>query len=165
MRRALCTKPMRSAPATRPPMCCELRGILCRAYGQWLSTVVRLGGLIGPGRAPGRFLAGRRELPLGDAPVNLLHLTDAVGVLECILESQAGATRLTYARPITRRGGEFYPAAARLWVWSRPRLLRTAAAAKPSTRRCCAACCRILLSTTICWPRSRTAKPERAAYG
>ena len=28
-------------------------------YGQWKSTVVRLGGLIGPDRAPGRFLAGR----------------------------------------------------------------------------------------------------------
>lgn len=82
-------------------------------YGQWLSTVVRLGGLIGPGRAPGRFLAGRRDLPLGDAPVNLLHLTDAVGVLECILESQAWGYTFnvcTADHPLRR---DFYPAAAR----------------------------------------------------
>jgi nucleoside-diphosphate-sugar epimerase len=55
-------------------------------YGQWKSTVVRLGGLIGPDRSPGRFLAGRRDLAQGNAPVNLVHLTDAVGVLMTIIQ-------------------------------------------------------------------------------
>lgn len=81
-------------------------------YGQWLSTVVRLGGLIGPGRAPGRFLAGRRELPQGDAPVNLLHLTDAVGVLECILESQAWGHTFNVCAADHPRRRDFYPTAA-----------------------------------------------------
>ncbi len=82
-------------------------------YGQWKSTVVRLGGLIGPGRAPGRFLAGRRDLLQGNAPVNLLHLTDAVGVLAAIIEHQAwGHTFNACAaqHPLRR---DFYPAAAR----------------------------------------------------
>ena len=82
-------------------------------YGQWLSTVVRLGGLIGPGRAPGRFLAGRRDLPQGDAPVNLLHLTDAVGVLECILESRAWGYTFNVCAADHPRRRDFYPAAAR----------------------------------------------------
>lgn len=82
-------------------------------YGQWKSTVVRLGGLIGPDRAPGRFLAGRRDLTQGDAPVNLLHLDDAVGVLSAIIKHDAwGHTfNVCAAQHPSRR--DFYPAAAR----------------------------------------------------
>ena len=81
-------------------------------YGQWKSTVVRLGGLIGPDRAPGRFLAGRRDLAQGSAPVNLLHLTDAVGVLAAIIRHGAwGHTfNVCAAQHPLRR--DFYPAAA-----------------------------------------------------
>lgn len=81
-------------------------------YGQWRSTVVRLGGLIGPGRAPGRFLAGRQELAQGNAPVNLLHLTDAVGVLAAIIQHGAWGHTFNVAaaqHPLRR---DFYPAAA-----------------------------------------------------
>ena len=82
-------------------------------YGQWLSTVARLGGLIGPDRAPGRFLAGRQDLPQGNAPVNLLHLDDAAGVLAAIIEHRLwGRTFNVCAadHPLRR---DFYPAAAR----------------------------------------------------
>jgi nucleoside-diphosphate-sugar epimerase len=81
-------------------------------YGQWQSTVVRLGGLIGPGRAPGRFLAGRRNLPQGDAPTNLLHLNDALGVLSTILDQGIWGHTLNVcaeSHPLRR---DFYPAAA-----------------------------------------------------
>ncbi len=81
-------------------------------YGQWKSTVVRLGGLIGPDRAPGRFLAGRRNLDQGNAPVNLVHLTDVVGVLSAIIAHGAwGHTfNVCAAQHPLRR--DFYPAAA-----------------------------------------------------
>ena len=49
-------------------------------------TVVRLSGLMGPGRPPGRFLAGRSGVAHGEAPVNLIHLHDCVGLLMRILE-------------------------------------------------------------------------------
>jgi len=81
-------------------------------YGQWLSTVVRLGGLFGPDRPPGRFLAGRRNLPQGDAPTNLLHLSDAVGVLSTIITQNIWGHTFNVcalAHPARR---EFYPAAA-----------------------------------------------------
>ncbi|GAC1598507.1 MAG: SDR family oxidoreductase [Hymenobacter sp.] len=82
-------------------------------YGQWKSTVVRLGGLIGPDRAPGRFLAGRRDLGQGNAPVNLVHLTDVVGVLSGIIRHGVwGHTfNVCAAQHPPRRS--FYPAAAR----------------------------------------------------
>ena len=81
-------------------------------YGQWKSTVVRLGGLIGPDRAPGRFLAGRQNLGQGNAPVNLVHLTDVVGVLSAIIKHEVwGHTfNVCAAQHPPRR--DFYPAAA-----------------------------------------------------
>lgn len=45
------------------------------------TTVLRLGGLYGPGRALGRLYRQRREGPLrgdGNTPTNLIHLDDAV---------------------------------------------------------------------------------------
>ena len=81
-------------------------------YGQWKSTVVRLGGLIGPDRAPGRFLAGRQNLSQGDAPVNLLHLTDAVGVLRTIIEQDIWGHTLNVCASSHPARREFYPAAA-----------------------------------------------------
>lgn len=49
-------------------------------------TVVRLAGLMGPGRPPGRFLAGRAGVAHGEAPVNMIHLHDCVGLLLRIVE-------------------------------------------------------------------------------
>ena len=81
-------------------------------YGQWKSTVVRLGGLIGPDRAPGRFLAGRRDLAQGNAPVNLLHLTDAVGALAAIIRHGAWGHTFNVCAAQHPRRRDFYPAAA-----------------------------------------------------
>ncbi len=81
-------------------------------YGQWQSTVVRLGGLIGPERPPGRFLAGRRNLPQGAAPTNLLHLTDAVGVLSTIIDQAIWGHTFNVCSLLHPLRQEFYPAAA-----------------------------------------------------
>lgn len=81
-------------------------------YGQWQSTVVRLGGLIGPDRPPGRFLAGRRNLPQGDAPTNLLHLTDAIGVLSTIIDQNIWGHTFNVCAQSHPARREFYPTAA-----------------------------------------------------
>jgi len=51
-----------------------------------LTTVLRMGGLISEQRHPGRFLAERENLSNGSAPVNMVHLNDAIGVCLAILE-------------------------------------------------------------------------------
>lgn len=50
------------------------------------ATVVRLAGLYGGDRHPGRFLSGRSDVGRPDARVNLLHQDDAVGVFLALLE-------------------------------------------------------------------------------
>ncbi|MDO7851936.1 SDR family NAD(P)-dependent oxidoreductase [Hymenobacter convexus] len=81
-------------------------------YGQWKSTVVRLGGLIGPDRSPGRFLAGRRDLGQGNAPVNLVHLTDVVGVLSAIIQHKVWGHTFNVCAEQHPLRQDFYPAAA-----------------------------------------------------
>ncbi|WP_439883075.1 SDR family oxidoreductase [Pontibacter sp. MBLB2868] len=61
---------------------------LFQERGEWVTTIVRFGGLVGGTRQPGRFLAGKKNLPNGDAPVNLIHLDDCLAILKRIIEQQ-----------------------------------------------------------------------------
>lgn len=54
----------------------------------WMTTIVRFAGLVGGNRQPGRFLAGKQDLPNGDAPVNLIHLDDCISILHRIIEEE-----------------------------------------------------------------------------
>ena len=77
------------------------------------TTVVRFAGLYGGDRHPGRFLAGRTRVTGGDAPVNLIHRDDCIGIVSAII-AQGGRGDVFNAcadRHPTRR--ELYTAAAR----------------------------------------------------
>lgn len=50
------------------------------------TTVIRFGGLYGYDRHPGRYLAGKKNLERGNAPVNLIHCDDCVGILKTVIE-------------------------------------------------------------------------------
>lgn len=51
------------------------------------TTVLRFGGLIGEGRNPIRFLAGRSNIENPDAPINLIHQEDCIGIILKIIDS------------------------------------------------------------------------------
>ncbi|THH36512.1 NAD-dependent epimerase/dehydratase family protein [Neolewinella litorea] len=55
-------------------------------------TVLRLGGLYGPGRDPVNFFSKREAIPQGDAPVNMLPQHQAVGAVRFILETGSTGT-------------------------------------------------------------------------
>jgi nucleoside-diphosphate-sugar epimerase len=50
------------------------------------TTVIRFGGLIGEDRHPIRFLAGRKNIENPDAPINLIHQVDCIGIIEIIIK-------------------------------------------------------------------------------
>ena len=50
------------------------------------TTIIRFGGLIGKDRHPIRFLAGRKNVENPDAPINLIHQEDCIGIIEAIVE-------------------------------------------------------------------------------
>jgi nucleoside-diphosphate-sugar epimerase len=49
------------------------------------TTVVRFGGLIGEDRHPVHFLSGKKNIENPDAPINLIHRNDCIGILEKII--------------------------------------------------------------------------------
>jgi nucleoside-diphosphate-sugar epimerase len=51
------------------------------------TTVLRFGGLIGDDRHPIRFLSGRNNIENPDAPINLIHQTDCIGIIHKIIET------------------------------------------------------------------------------
>ena len=53
------------------------------------STIIRLGGLVGGNRHPGKFLAGRIGVQNGNAPVNLVHREDCIRAIVEIIRQEA----------------------------------------------------------------------------
>jgi len=52
-------------------------------------TIIRLSGLVGYDRLPGRFLANKKELKNGSAPVNIIHRDDCIGLIKAVMEKKA----------------------------------------------------------------------------
>ncbi|PQB05594.1 SDR family oxidoreductase [Aureitalea marina] len=57
--------------------------------GGFKTTIVRFGGLYGGSRQPVRYLAGRKNLSGGNAPVNLIHREDCVQIISLIIRQNA----------------------------------------------------------------------------
>lgn len=53
------------------------------------TTIIRFGGLFGPGRHPVKFLAGRSLVKNPKAPVNLIHQKDCLSIIKQVIEKEA----------------------------------------------------------------------------
>ncbi|MCC8426733.1 NAD(P)H-binding protein [Mucilaginibacter sp. UR6-11] len=85
---------------------------LLKQQTDFTTTIVRFAGLIGPGRDPGRFFAGRAGVPNGAAPVNLIHLTDCIGISCAVLDKQAFGYTYNAVSPSHPTRSNFYTQAA-----------------------------------------------------
>lgn len=54
---------------------------LLRQQPNFTTSIIRFGGLIGPERHPGKFLAGKQNIANGEAPVNLIHRDDCIALI------------------------------------------------------------------------------------
>jgi nucleoside-diphosphate-sugar epimerase len=55
---------------------------------QLSNTIIRFGGLIGPNRNLAKYFAGKEQLSNGLAPINLIHLTDCIGLTKSIIDQE-----------------------------------------------------------------------------
>ncbi len=62
---------------------------LFRQNTYFRTTVLRCSGLIDSRRHPGRFFRHGKQVQQPDAPVNLIHLDDVIGIIDAIIEQQA----------------------------------------------------------------------------
>lgn len=87
---------------------------LLQASNRFRTTVVRFGGLFGPGRHPGRFFRRGGVTLDPDAPVNLIHLDDCIGIIQAIIAQQAWGHVFNCCAPSHPSKREFYTRATQL---------------------------------------------------
>lgn len=75
--------------------------------------ILRLSGLVGPKRHPGRFLAGKEGLSNGAQGVNLVHLEDVIEAIRLLLQRPKGGHVYNLCAPVHPSRKEFYPTVAR----------------------------------------------------
>ncbi len=76
------------------------------------TTVLRLAGLYGYDRHPARSLAGRQNIQDGEAPVNLVHRDDVIGVVEAVLARDARGATFNVCADAHPARTRLYPAVA-----------------------------------------------------
>ncbi len=76
------------------------------------TTIFRLAGLYGYNRQPGRFLAGKRDVSGGNAPINLVHHDDVLEVIKQVIKQRVRNEVLNVCAPHHPTRRDFYSAAA-----------------------------------------------------
>lgn len=72
------------------------------------TTILRFGGLVGNDRHPVKHLAGRENLPNPDAPINLIHLQDCIGIIKKIMSGNVWGETFNAVDPFHPARQEFY---------------------------------------------------------
>lgn len=87
------------------------------------TTVIRFGGLFGPNRTLAKHFAGRTGIANGEAPINLIHLDDCIGIsLELIRQKAFGHT-FHAVSPFHPSRAEFYTKACLKNTLAKPEFL------------------------------------------
>lgn len=77
------------------------------------TTVIRFGGLYGHDRHPAKYMAGRKNLSKGNAPVNLIHLDDCIGIIDMVISKDFRGNVFNGVSDGHPPCKMYYPAAAR----------------------------------------------------
>lgn len=84
---------------------------LLREQSGFKTTIVRFGGLIGADRNPARFLLKSAQ-PTANAPVNLIHQDDCIGIISAIIRQELWGETLNACCPEHPMKKDFYEKAA-----------------------------------------------------
>jgi len=77
------------------------------------NSVLRLAGLFGPDRHPGKFLAGKVDVANPDAVVNMIHQQDCIGLISQIIRQQSWGRIHLGCAPSHPTRREFYSQGAK----------------------------------------------------
>jgi nucleoside-diphosphate-sugar epimerase len=75
---------------------------------QFQTTILRFGGLIGEDRNPVRFLSGRENIENPNAPINLIHQDDCIGIIEKIIGRNSWGETYNAVAPFHPTRQEYY---------------------------------------------------------
>jgi nucleoside-diphosphate-sugar epimerase len=72
------------------------------------TTILRFGGLIGEDRNPVKFLAGRENIENPNAPINLIHQEDCIGIILKIIEEESWNKTFNAVSPFHPSREQYY---------------------------------------------------------
>ena len=83
-----------------------------RQTGPLDTTVLRVGGLMGYDRIPGKYFAGKEGLNNGNSPVNFVHRDDVIGVIEQVIAQEKWNRVFNVVAPEHPKRKDLYPKTA-----------------------------------------------------
>lgn len=86
---------------------------ILRNSDEFTTTIIRFSGLIGPGRHPVKFLSGRKDIKDPQAPVNLIHQEDCIGIISALIENEYWGETINAAYPEHPSKETYYSRVAR----------------------------------------------------
>ena len=72
------------------------------------TTILRFGGLIGGSRNPAKSLSGKTNIANPNAPINLIHQDDCIGVITAIIEQDFWGEKINASAPFHPTRKEYY---------------------------------------------------------
>jgi nucleoside-diphosphate-sugar epimerase len=110
------TKPEHSAA----PAMTQAENILISLRPQKTVSILRLGGLLGYNRIPGKYVRGKKDMPTGSIPVNYIHRDDAVGIIAHIIDAGIINETFNVVAPLHPTRREVYLASCEQFSWESP---------------------------------------------
>jgi nucleoside-diphosphate-sugar epimerase len=77
------------------------------------TTILRFGGLIGESRNPAKSLAGKSNIATPNAPVNLIHQVDCIGIITAIIQQDFWGKKINASTPFHPTRKEYYTSKAK----------------------------------------------------
>jgi len=77
------------------------------------TTILRFGGLIGESRNPAKSLAGKTNITTPNAPINLIHQDDCIGIITAIIEQNFWGEKINATTPFHPTRKEYYTSKAK----------------------------------------------------
>lgn len=76
------------------------------------TTILRFSGLIGDNRNPAKSLAGKSNISTPQAPINLIHQDDCIGIISAIIEQNFWNQKLNASAPFHPTRKDYYTSKA-----------------------------------------------------
>lgn len=83
-------------------------------------TILRLSGLLGYNRIPGKYVKGQKDLTTGDIPVNYIHRDDAAAIIQAIIEQGSQNETFNITAPFHPTRSEVYVDSCAQFGWEAP---------------------------------------------
>jgi nucleoside-diphosphate-sugar epimerase len=120
LNRTVVEEDVRLPEQSAAPAMTQAENLLMSLRPQKTVSILRLGGLLGYNRIPGKYVRGQKNMTTGAIPVNYIHRDDAVGIIAHIVEVGTINETFNVVAPLHPTRREVYLASCAQFDWEAP---------------------------------------------